>query len=89
MFLDEDNILEIEIELDVFAKFKVIGVDDINFQGNSNEFTKWVEHNASQVLKFEPFEIEEGYDYPEIDEEIIEYVASVKLERIKEACYEY
>jgi len=88
MFLDEDNILEIEIELDVFAKFKVIGVDDINFQGNSNEFIKWVEHDAENVLKFEPFEIEEGYDYPEIDEEIIEYVASVKLERIKEACYE-
>lgn len=88
MFLDEDNILEIEIELDIFAKFKVKGVDDINFQGNSNEFHKWIEHNASQVLKFEPFEIEDGYDYPEIDEEIIEYVASVKLERIKEACYE-
>lgn len=88
MFLDEDNILEIEIELDVFAKFKVIGVDDINFQGNSNEFKRWVEHDAESVLKFEPFEIEDWYEYPEIDEEIIECVASVKLERIKEACYE-
>ena len=86
MFLDEDNILE--LDLDCIVKFKVQGVDDINFQGNSDDFYAWVEHNASQVLKFEPFEIEDGYDYPEIDEEIIEYVASVKLERIKEACYE-
>lgn len=86
MFLDEDNILE--LDLDCIVKFKVQGVDDINFQGNSNDFHVWIEHNASQVLKFEPFEIEDGYEYPEIDEEIIEYVASVKLERIKEACYE-
>ena len=48
----------------------------------------WVTTVSKKVLKFEPFEIEDGYDYPEIDEEIIEYVASVKLERIKEACYE-
>ena len=83
MFLNEDNVLEIEIELDVLAKFKVLGVDDIDFHGNSNDFHKWIEHNASSVLKFEPLEIEDGYDYPDIDEEIIEYVASVKLGRIK------
>lgn len=89
MFLNEDNVLEIEIELDVFAKFKVLGVDDIDFNGNSDDFHKWIEHNASSVLKFEHLEIEDGYDYPEIDEEIIEYIAEVKLERIKEACYDF
>lgn len=85
MFLNEDDVLE--LELDCVVKFKVQGVDDIDFHENSDDFYKWIEHNASSVLKFEPLDIEDGYDYPEIDEEIIEYVASVKLERINEACY--
>jgi len=73
----EDDVLIIEFEYDQYREHKVIGIDDVQFNPNSDDTgAKWVESNAHKVLSFEP--------NVEDKEEAVEFVEAALFERLKE-----
>ena len=73
----EDDILIIEFEYDQYREHKVIGIDDVRFNPNSDDTgAKWVESNAHKVLSFEP-DVEDR-------DEAVEFVEEALLKRLKE-----